>query len=267
MRLGEALAPPGLPRLGTLVTWGASWGIAETTVVRSVFGLYVGALVTLLLGWQTRVSAGVAWVTHRMMLTTAWTSIYGVDMFAAQFLFYLLVFPAGAALALDTWRRQTADTPSVAAQLGLWMMRVHLCIVYCSGGVAKATGGEWWTGDAIWYALMRPELSAAFVDLAWIAHVPWLAMLAGWGTLVVEVGYPALLLPRRRRLWGLAAVVALHVSIILTLGLVSFGALMIVLNVAAFGIDPTPRDAAAAHGETRAGAVHCGSALAAAGSP
>jgi hypothetical protein len=100
---------------------------------------------------------------------------------------------------------------------------------------------------------MRPDLGQ--FDFAWLADTPWLAMLAGWGTLVVEIGYVFLVWPRRtRQLWALATV-GLHVGIALALGLVSFAAVMIVLNVAAFLVSPEPKSVAASRLRSHAPAL------------
>ena len=53
------------------------------------------------------------------------------------------------------------------------------------------------------------------------------------GTLVVEIGYALMIWHRRTRpLWA-AATIGLHAGIAVFMGLLTFGALMIVLNVAA----------------------------------
>src|SRR5262249_53984039 len=102
------------------------------------------------------------------------------------------------------------------------------------------SGEQWRNGEAIWRALEWPTM--AFFDFSWLAAVPWLALMICWGTLVVEVGYAFFIWPRRTRKLWLLATVGLHAGIGLTMGLVFFSAVMIVLNVAAFGVSAESRE-------------------------
>jgi hypothetical protein len=116
---------------------------------------------------------------------------------------------------------------------------MHLCVIYFSSGIAKARGGQWWNGEAIWRAVMQPQFHV--FEMGWLASVPLLALLASWGTLLVEIGYPLFIWPARtRRLW-LLAIVGMHVAIGLILGLWFFAAVLIVLNLAAFGVSGRAR--------------------------
>ena len=55
-------------------------------------------------------------------------------------------------------------------------------------------------------------------------------MLAGWVTLVVEIGYAFLIWPRRtRRAWAIATI-GLHLGVGLFMGLVFFSSVMILLT-------------------------------------
>src|SRR5207248_1654794 len=93
-------------------------------------------------------------------------------------------------------------------------------------------GEQWRNGEAMWRAVMRPRFAA--FDLSWLATHPTIPLLACWSTLVVELGYVLFIWSQRtRRAWALATI-GLHLGIGIFLGLWSFAALMIVLNVAAF---------------------------------
>src|SRR6516165_9652918 len=67
-------------------------------------------------------------------------------------------------------------------------------------------------------------------DLSWLAKYSLIPMLAGWGTLVVEIGYPFFMCQRRtRKVWGFATI-GLHVGIALCMGLVFFSSVMMLLT-------------------------------------
>jgi hypothetical protein len=55
-------------------------------------------------------------------------------------------------------------------------------------------------------------------------------MLAGWGTLVVEIGYVFLIWPRRTRKAWCIATIGLHLGLGLVMGLVFFSSVMILLT-------------------------------------
>lgn len=194
------------------------------------FCAYVAALHLLLAGYRTRIAAIVAWLLHLSLKTTGTASAYGVFEFTTIALFYCSVFPVGAAWSLDaiSSRRDV----SFESKLGLRVVQLHLCIVYLSSGIEKVRGEQWRNGEAIWRAVMRPRFAA--FDLSWLAAHPAIPLLACWATLVIELGYAVFIWPQRtRRIWALSTV-GLHLGIGVFLGLWSFAAMMIVLNVAGF---------------------------------
>jgi len=153
-------------------------------------------------------------------------------------LLYLVWMPCGAALSVDGRRRKKPCKPSPAARLGLRVLQVHLCAVYATSGLAKACVRGWWTGDAIWKALLAAERGP--IDPGWLAAHPWLSAASGWLVLLVELGYPVLMWPRRtRRVW-VVATATLHLAVAVLLGPAVLGAVMTVLTVAAFGVPAEP---------------------------
>jgi hypothetical protein len=59
-------------------------------------------------------------------------------------------------------------------------------------------------------------------------------MFAGWGTLVVEIGYAFLVWPRRTRKAWCIATIGLHLGVGLFMGLVFFSSVMILFTVCLF---------------------------------
>ncbi|WP_437896454.1 HTTM domain-containing protein [Sorangium sp. So ce124] len=229
----------GFPRIGHLVNAFSRLGVAESSVIAGVGALYMLSLGGLLLGWRTRFSAACAWLLHLTLMMTAERTNYGADQFANIFLFYLIFMPSGAALSLDRAFGRAPPEPSATARLGLRVVQLHLCLVYLSSGVEKALGSAWWDGDAMWHSLMLPEYRR--FDFSWLADHAWIAVAAGWLVLLVEIGYPFFIWPRRtRRLW-VAATVGLHLGIAVFMRLHVFGAIMSVFTIAAFGVKADPR--------------------------
>lgn len=236
--ISDGTVAPTLPRIGWVVELLANCGIGEASAIRGLFAVYMGSLAAMLLGYRTRTAATLTWMTHLMMNTSAVFTVYGVDTFANIFLFYCTWMPVGAAWSLDRAAGRISDAPTSLARLSLRVLQIHLCIVYFVTGVEKSMGADWWNGIAIWDSVMRSDLCA--FDMSWMADFPLAAMLAGWGTLVLEVGYPFFVWSRKTRRFWAASIISLHVGIAIFLGLVSFAAIMSVLTFSAFFVVKEP---------------------------
>jgi hypothetical protein len=207
-------------------------GLTEQTVVYSVLSIYVAALLGLLVGWASRLMAIAVWLIHLMLTNSGGLSAYGVDAFATISLFYCVLMPIGRAFSVDA-RRCPQDETAKEGRVFLTLVQGHLCLAYLSSGWEKALGLQWWNGEAIWQALLQPQF--AHFDFSWLAYAPWLAVALCWATLVLETGYLFLMpLPHVRPFW-LAGIISLHLSIAFLMQLGLFSALMIVLNLSAFG--------------------------------
>jgi hypothetical protein len=236
--LREMMRRPGMPHLDVLL--GVVHARTETSILAITGVVYVAALAALLVGLRTRLSAALSWFLHMALLTTGAGTNYGADRLAHVFLFYAMAAPSGAAISLDRILAHRPSSPSSGARLALRVAQIHLALVYLTSGLTKAWCPGWRDGDVIWRVLTTPEYARFGFDFSWLAGFPLVAVVAGWTVLAVEVGYAALIWPKRtRRLW-IAATLALHLGIIVFMGLVLFGAIMIVLTVALFGVDAEP---------------------------
>jgi hypothetical protein len=230
----------GAPRLRWYAEALAPFDVEPMTVVRGVFALYVVSLACLFAGWRTRLAAVLTWVLHLSFKMTGSAGAYGVDHFANIALFYMVWMPVGDCASLDRQAGRRPGGQSPAARLSLRVLQLHLCIAYFASGVEKATGADWWSGDVMWYSLMRPDLGV--FDYSWLAHAEWVTVLIAWGTLILELGYPIYTwLPWTKKAWAWA-VVGMHAGIGILMGLWTFSGIMIVLNVAAQLVpaEPTP---------------------------
>jgi hypothetical protein len=224
--LTDLLRDPWVPGLPTLAKALLPLGISAHTAVTLLLSAYAGSLLSLALGFHTRLSAFLAWGLHLSLVTSGFASFYGVDLLANTFLFYLFLFPSGRAWAFESRREETIPVGC------LRVMQIHLCVIYLAAGLFKGMGRQWWNGEAIWQAVSQPAFST--FDLSWLANHSWIPMLAGWGTLVVEIGYVFLIWPRRtRKVWCIAAI-GLHLGMGLFMGLVFFSSVMILLTSCLF---------------------------------
>jgi hypothetical protein len=226
--LTDLLRDPWVPGLPTLARAFAPLGIGAHTAIVLLLSCYAGSLLALALGFHARLSSFLAWGLHLSLVTSGFASFYGVDQLANTFLFYLFVFPSGRAWTFEPGAARAETIPAGC----LRVMQLHLCAIYLSAGLWKAMGRQWWNGEAIWQTVSQPAFRT--FDLGALAWHPWIPMLAGWATLVVEIGYAFFIWPRRtRRVWCLAAI-GLHAGVALFMGLVFFSSVMVLLTCCLF---------------------------------
>lgn len=216
---GESLFTP---RLGWLIGIGKDCGLSEIAVLFLLWLALFGAGLLLLVGLYARSAAITAWFLYLCSAKSGTLFSYGVDNFTIIGLFYLVIAPFPG----------PRTSPE---RLGFHrrILQLHLCIIYFFGGLSKALGLEWWNGVSVWRALSRPPFDLVNPDLL-IRFAPLFPAL-GMLVVVLESGYPIFIWPKRTRAAWLAAIVAMHISIGITMGLYLFALIMIVLNLSAFG--------------------------------
>lgn len=229
---------PDTPRIQWIARQLLPLGVSVEDSVRGVFLIYVVSLSLLLIGWRSNIAGGIAWLTHLAMNHSGFATIYGVDQFANIALFYCMWMPIGHAFSVDRQSKRVTGEATTTSRICLRILQGHLSIVYLATGLEKAAGEQWWNGEAIWRATNLPEL--AQYDFTWLAQVPWLATAMCLGTLVVEVFYPLFIWPTKTRKLMAVATLGLHAGIALTLGLISFSALMASLTLSAFLVPAEP---------------------------
>ncbi len=229
----RARLPEVFPHLGDVSRVLRPLGVTPEGTVWIVVGLEVVALVGLLVGWRTRAAALAASGLEFLLLHAGGGLEYGMDVFTHIGLCYAVVMPVGDALSLDARAHRRTSTPSVAAGVTRRVLQLHLAIVYVSSGFEKASGPQWWNGEAIWRALTLPVFRQ--VDASALAFAPSLAIVSGWLVLLLEIGYGLCIWTRRARLPWLAGTVGMHLFIGAFLGMWLFAGIMVLLNLAAFG--------------------------------
>jgi predicted DCC family thiol-disulfide oxidoreductase YuxK len=228
------------------------WYWVPDRLLWPVWGLCMVVLALFTAGLWSRVTAVLAWVIVVSTVRRVPVSLFGFDQMTSTWTLYLAVCGAsGQAVSLDRFlaryraardavarRRQDgrwvvppgAPSPSVAANLGLRLIQLHLVLIYGAAGFAKLQGAAWWNGTAIWGTIAAGEFR--LFDLTWLAAYPLVLNVMTHSGLLFEVLYPFLIWNRWARPVLLAFAVALHVGIGLTLGLAEFSAAMLVGNFA-----------------------------------
>ncbi len=233
-------------------------------------GLVILVSIAFTLGFCTRLSSGLLWFLSLCYIQRNPAALFGVDTMMTIILFYLMVSPCGARFSVDQWlagwwtrnkarlvarwlgffgravpenavapTAPTAVAPSVAANVAIRLLQVHLCIIYLLAGISKLQGQTWWNGNAIWLSManselapMNSEIYLSFLRFLGSNQVLFTIFMtsAGYFTLAFEIGYAFLIWQPRLRWAFLAAAILLHGFIGLFMGLQSFSLIMLIMN-------------------------------------
>jgi hypothetical protein len=116
------------------------------------------------------------------------------------------------------------------ANIAIRLIQCHMCLVYLFAGLGKLLGPSWWAGTALWGAFANLEYQT--LDMTWVAWHPLVVNLITQTILVWEISYIALVWPRLTRPLALAMSVPLHLGIAVCMGMITFGLIMLVGNLA-----------------------------------
>lgn len=236
-QVGEAITSfdsPLIPKFSWLVALGRNLNMSEETVLSITWVCLLSAGCLLLLGLLSRPAAIVAWFVHLCAAESGGLLAYGADAFMTTALFYLMLSPLPDRYSFDQWVTKTK--PKNPQALGFWrcVLQVHLCFVYFIGGLAKCLGSGWWDGSNLWRSLIRPPFKLVPPDV--LIRFKYALPILGISICLLEVSYPVFIwLKRTRGIW-LVCILAMHAAIGLLMGLYLFALVMIVMNVAAFGV-------------------------------
>jgi hypothetical protein len=205
--LEPSMPDAGLLRSGDQSLW---YYFDQPWLVWTVHAIFLVALVCFTIGLFSRVASVVVWLGQLSYIQRAVLIYFGFDAIVAMLTFYLVFAPTGAELAADCWRkRKRATTRSIAANVVLRLLQLHICIVYLSSGVAKLLGPSWRNGTAVYQALHMTDVALldfarlggdqhfwlivsrvgcyftvateiGFAFLIWIKPLRWIALLSAW---------------------------------------------------------------------------------------
>ncbi len=220
--------------LNYLTSPGALW-------TAHILGLIVLALFTV--GFKSRITSVLALLVVLSYMWRAPMLTAQVEPVVAMVMFYLCLGPCGASLSVDRWlaERKAAAKPrheadasepprSSGATVVLRLIQVHLTAFYVMMALMKLTGGlsgpVWWTGQAMWWIVARPESS--LVDFTWLANYP--TLINAWTHAVVafELGFSVLIWNRTLRPLVLGLAAFMWAGMALATGLIPFCLMMFV---------------------------------------
>jgi hypothetical protein len=154
-----------------MATWGIQYLAGDNH--QALAAIYWGAVAVIALftlGIATRITAVLTWVIF-VSFTASPSMEYEADAFLAIFTFYLMVGYLFLGLmhgglsplerVLGSWRSTVVgpaipggqQPASVAANVAVRLLQVHVALVMVVSGLHKLQFGDWWQGTAFWYLL------------------------------------------------------------------------------------------------------------------
>lgn len=194
--------------------------------------IFLISILFLMLGVFGRLAAVVALVLHLAFLQRNFAIVYGADIVASFWLFYLVLGENDRNFSLRAWwraRRGDARAPSALSsalsQVSLRLVQIQLCVIYGYTGMEKLKGAPWWDGTAVWAVFGNSQLMIA--DLSFLKSMPVLVGVMTHSALLWEVYFPALIWLKPLRKWILLFGVFLHTGIGIGMGLFFFSGAMV----------------------------------------
>lgn len=217
-------------------TWTIFDWIGPNWLLWTVHILALGVFACLFLGLFSRIAAVLAYllaVSYVQRVTPG--AYFGLDKTNCMLAMYLLLGPCGARYSLDRlWRLRRGDAaepePSVSANIAIRLMQLHLCVVYFFSALAKLEGETWKVGTALWWSASNYEYQS--LDLTWLAGWPHLVAAMTLAAVFWEIFYCVLVWNPRARPLVLAMAVLVHGGIALAMGMITFGLVMLIANLA-----------------------------------
>ena len=214
------------------------WIPVTDTAVFWVQIIYLLGLGGVVLGLVDRVAMWVLLFLHLALMHRNFTVIYGADLVATFWLFYLgfahhtQSFSVLRCLRSGRWTPREfigwADGPKLsdlAGTVGVRLIQIQLCVIYGYTGLEKMKGTAWWEGSAVWKVFGNAQLAP--MDFSFMAHWPLLVALMTLFTLIFEVYFPVVVwIPSLRKIW-LFVGAAFHGGAAVLMGLPFFSLLMV----------------------------------------
>lgn len=219
-------------------TWSWLWYVESPFLIWLHQLIAIVASFLMAFGLMTRFVVPITWFLTLMVCHRATGALFGLDQIVVMLSMYLMISPCGSVFSIDAYLCKRwgqcwwlpVCQPTTAANIATRLIQLHLCVIYVFGGLSKMRGPMWWDGNAMWYSLANYEYQS--IDMTWLGRYPFFLSVLTAGTIFWETFYCALVWPRVTRPIMLAMAVAVHSGIGLFLGMITFGAIMIVANFA-----------------------------------
>lgn len=201
-----------------------------------LFGIKLICYLSLLIGYKTTLSTFLSWLLLLSLHNANPLILNSGDAYLRLLLFWAIFLPWGTWYSLDVLKNDDAKSKQYFS-IATIAFTLQICFMYLFTGLLK-NSSEWLTdGTALQYALSLKQLSKPFG--AWLLQYPEFLNLLTYGTVVLEIMAPVLILfPKwnsKTKAIAILMYISFHLAIFTTMmvGLFSF-----ICIVALFAIIP-----------------------------
>jgi hypothetical protein len=206
-------------------TWSLHLLSESNTYQTSLFILQAIAACFLLVGYHSRIAAGICWILFASVLARVPPLLTGGDMLLCSLLFFLTLLPCSKCLSVHS--RFKAPSGSVYS-FATAALLLQFVVMYTVTGLLKINT-EWVEGTALMIILSDTGLAKPMG--LWLTNFPLVLMVLTWGALLLELVAQVLLLSpyktNRIRTVGVVSFIGLHVGIFLTMEVLVFSIISI----------------------------------------
>lgn len=207
----------------------------------ALYVILAGVAVLFTIGWRFRIVHPIffcLWVGF--IESNDMVGDQGDNMFRIALLLLFFADPA-ARWSVDARRRAKAGewfdqgtSPSqigtVLHNLALVALTAQVCFVYASGALYKAGGEPWSRGWAVYDPLQTARFGTWPVLSDLVTAWGPLVVAISWGSILIQVAFPLMLLNRATRIIGLIGILSFHIGIAVLMGLPWFSLTMIAID-------------------------------------
>lgn len=199
------------------------------------FGIVFAILFTI--GYKGRVVSIINYIFVFSFIRQGFLVSDGGDNLLYLILFYLLFANTTAYFSFDSMKKNMVNTESLKYKMdnlltnfAVYACVIQICIVYFISALYQVHGEMWFNGTALYYILQTDIFSnAGLANL--IINNEVLIVAFGYGSILIKLAFPFLLFNKTTKYFAIFFVVTFHVGIAVFMGLITFAATMIVVEL------------------------------------
>ena len=219
---------------GSTFAWSFLYGVESPAVLWTIHIIALVVLLMFTVGFMTRITSILTFLITVSYAHRGAGALFGLDQINGLLALYLAVGPSGSLYSIDAWLRrrrgQPVGSPTVSANIAIRLMQLHMCVIYVFAGLGKLLGTSWWDGTALWGAFANFEYQT--FDMTWMSAYPRSVNFITQFILAWEISYVVLIWPRLTRPIMLVLAIPLHLGIAVCMGMITFGLVMLIGNMA-----------------------------------
>ena len=210
-----------------------SWTFWPDSLTFSMHILFCLLILLWTFGVGGRILGIFLWILHMGFIQRNYAIVFGADVMAAVFLFYLVFIKTPGSiknfsLLKDPKNFLNKNKETDWLSLSFYrLLQIQMCVVYAYTGFEKLKGSTWWDGTALWSVFANPQM--VWIDMSFIQKIPLVIPIIAFLTIVFEIYFPAAVLNKKTRVPWLLTGVSFHIGIAFLMQLWSFSFVMLAI--------------------------------------